>query len=41
MTQPTPPSISIQGRRFIDDQGREVILHGANLVNKNPQDFHP
>lgn len=41
MTQPTLPSISILGRRFVDDQGREVILHGANLVNKNPLDFHP
>lgn len=28
--------ISIKGRKFIDESGREIILHGINLVNKNP-----
>ncbi len=32
------PSISICGQRFVDPQGRHVILHGINVVNKNPAD---
>lgn len=32
------PSISTHNGRFIDRQGREVILHGVNLVNKNPRE---
>ncbi len=27
--------ISIQGDRFIDDRGNQIILHGVNLVNKD------
>ena len=29
--------ISIAGQRFLDPAGREIILHGINLVNKNPK----
>ena len=31
------PSISVRNGRFSDLQGRDVLLHGVNLVNKNPQ----
>ena len=31
------PPISTQAGRFIDPQGRQVILHGINLVNKDPK----
>lgn len=31
---PTP--LFIRGQRFIDPQGRQVLLHGINLVNKDP-----
>lgn len=29
-------SITVQAQRFIDRQGRQVMLHGLNLVDKNP-----
>lgn len=29
--------ISIQGTKFIDGYGRQIILNGINLVNKNPK----
>ncbi|MBN1582657.1 MAG: cellulase family glycosylhydrolase [Anaerolineae bacterium] len=31
-----PQKITIKGDRFIDPQGRHVLLHGINLVNKDP-----
>ena len=31
------PPITTQAGRFIDPQGRQVILHGINLVNKDPK----
>lgn len=33
--QPSP--ISIQGQKFTDQQGRQVLLHGIGLVDKNPK----
>jgi len=30
--------ISIYGQRFVDASGRELIFHGINLVNKNPEE---
>ena len=33
----TNPSICINHGRFYDRAGRQVLLHGINLVNKNPQ----
>lgn len=29
-------TISIEGQKFIDADGRQIILHGINIVNKNP-----
>ena len=29
--------VSVEGQRFIDPQGRQLILHGINVVNKNPE----
>ena len=31
----TDQFISIKNDKFIDAQGRQIILHGINLVNKN------
>jgi endoglycosylceramidase len=36
----TNPAISTRGQRFMDSQGRQVILHGVNLVNKNPNESY-
>ncbi|WP_430810434.1 MULTISPECIES: cellulase family glycosylhydrolase [unclassified Carboxylicivirga] len=33
-----PGNITVQGDKFVDDHGREVILHGINVVNKNPDE---
>lgn len=30
--------ISINGQQFVDATGQEVIFHGLNLVNKNPEE---
>ncbi len=30
------PAVSVQGTRFVDAQGRYIILHGTSVVNKNP-----
>ncbi len=29
--------VSVKGQRFIDSQGRQLILHGINVVNKDPE----
>ncbi len=31
-----PQHVSVQDQRFLDTLGRDLILHGINLVNKNP-----
>ena len=31
------PFISIKGQHFLDPMGRELTLHGINVVNKNPE----
>src|SRR5918992_5759243 len=36
---PTPP-LSHEGRWITDGDGRVVILHGVNMVNKRPP-YHP
>ena len=28
--------VSIDGQKFIDPYGRDLTLHGVNVVNKNP-----
>lgn len=33
----TKKLLTIQNRRFIDSDGRQVLLHGINLVNKDPK----
>ena len=33
-----PNYITVEGNRFIDDQGRQVILNGFNVVNKSKED---
>ena len=30
--------VSINGQRFVDSDGQEMIFHGLNLVNKNPEE---
>ena len=34
---PLAKSVSIEGALFIDDQGRQVMLNGINIVNKNKE----
>jgi len=29
--------ITASGRRFIDTEGREILLHGVNVVDKSPE----
>ena len=29
--------VSIEGQKFLDTKGRQIILHGVNLVNKDPK----
>ena len=31
----TSQQITVQSERFVDPQGRQVLLHGINMVNKN------
>lgn len=33
-----PRKITINGDVFVDEYGREVVLNGINVVNKNPED---
>lgn len=33
-----PSTITIKGDQFIDDQGREIILNGINIVSKNKEE---
>ncbi|GJM29092.1 MAG: hypothetical protein DHS20C17_17270 [Cyclobacteriaceae bacterium] len=33
-----PLSITVEGERFVDNWGREVILNGINVVNKSKED---
>ncbi len=37
--QDTPPGyIGVRDTRFIDAEGREIVLHGIGVVSKNPDD---
>ncbi|NIA12713.1 MAG: cellulase family glycosylhydrolase [Nitrospiraceae bacterium] len=37
--QVTPPGlIGVQDTRFIDPEGREIVLHGISVISKNPAD---
>ncbi|WP_018473822.1 cellulase family glycosylhydrolase [Echinicola pacifica] len=38
MEDPLVRSIQVDGDRFVDHAGREIILSGINLVNKSPKD---
>ncbi len=31
-------NVSIDGTRFIEGKGRQILLNGINLVNKNPEE---
>ncbi len=35
VTSASAPRLQIRGSRFVDLQGRHVLLHGINVVNKN------
>jgi endoglycosylceramidase len=37
MTSAYYPKITIRAGQFLDSDGRQVLLHGINLVNKDPQ----
>ncbi|WP_430812268.1 MULTISPECIES: cellulase family glycosylhydrolase [unclassified Carboxylicivirga] len=34
----TPSTITVKGQRFVDNNGRHVILNGINVVNKSKKD---
>lgn len=33
-----PTGITVQGNRFVDDQGRQVVLNGINVVSKSKEE---
>ena len=32
---PAKPFVTVKGRRFIDPQGRQILLHGLSIIDKN------
>jgi endoglycosylceramidase len=35
---PAPRFVTVRGQQFIDPQGRQILFHGAALINKNRQE---